>query len=115
MRLTVEGAGAISIAELAQGARSLVAGLYGGRPADDELMAMDAGEIEQLISKALPDAEVTVTPLADDNDHYAAPWLPPPPSRARRRVQQHQMVYDALRGRMGGDLHALVAADGGKA
>jgi len=69
-------------------------------------MAMDAGEIEQLIRKAFPDAEVTVTPLADDNDHYAA-MVSSAAFKGKSRVQQHQMVYEALGGRMGGALHAL--------
>jgi stress-induced morphogen len=69
-------------------------------------MAMAATEIERLILEAFPDAEVTITDLAGDNDHYAAMVT----SRAfngKTRVQQHQMVYDALKGRMGGVLHAL--------
>jgi len=69
-------------------------------------MPMSASEIEKLIHEAFPDAEVTITDLAGDNDHYAATVA----SRAfkdKTRVQQHQMVYDALKGRMGGVLHAL--------
>ncbi len=69
-------------------------------------MAMSATEIEKLIRDAFPDADVTITDLAGDNDHYAAMIV----SRAfkgKSRVQQHQMVYDALQGRMGGVLHAL--------
>jgi stress-induced morphogen len=69
-------------------------------------MAMAAGEIEKLIKQAFPDAEVTVTPMADDNDHYAAK-VTSSAFKAKSRVQQHQMVYDALGGRMGGVLHAL--------
>jgi stress-induced morphogen len=69
-------------------------------------MAMAAGEIERLIKQALPGAEVTVTPLADDNDHYAA-MVTSSAFKGKSRVQQHQMIYDALGGRMGGVLHAL--------
>jgi len=69
-------------------------------------MPMPAGEIEQLIRMAFPDAEVSVTPLADDNDHYAA-MVTSAAFKGKSRVQQHQMVYDALKGRMGGVLHAL--------
>ena len=69
-------------------------------------MAMAAGEIERLIKQALPGADVTVTPMADDNDHYAA-RVTSSAFKGKSRVQQHQMVYDALGGRMGGMLHAL--------
>jgi stress-induced morphogen len=69
-------------------------------------MPMPAGEIEKLIKAAFPDAEVSVTPLADDNDHYAA-MVSSAAFKGKSRVQQHQMVYDALKGRMGGVLHAL--------
>ena len=69
-------------------------------------MPMAAGDIEQLIKEAFPDAEVTITPLADDNDHYAA-MVTSHAFKGKSRVQQHQMVYEALKGRMGGVLHAL--------
>lgn len=69
-------------------------------------MAMAAGEIEKLIRQAFPDAEVEVTPLAEDNDHYAAMVISSA-FKGKTRVQQHQMVYEALGGRMGGVLHAL--------
>lgn len=67
---------------------------------------MAAGEIESLIRASLPDARVTVEDLAGDGDHYAATVVSEA-FRGRSRVQQHQMVYAALRGRMGGELHAL--------
>jgi stress-induced morphogen len=77
-------------------------------------MAMTASEIETLIRAAFPDAEVSITDLAGDNDHYAA-LVRSRAFKGKTRVQQHQMVYDALKGRMGGVLHALslqtVAAD----
>jgi stress-induced morphogen len=69
-------------------------------------MPMDAGAIEGMIRMALPDAVVEITDLAGDGDHYAARVV----SEAFRglpRVRQHQMVYAALGGRMGGELHAL--------
>jgi stress-induced morphogen len=69
-------------------------------------MAMTANEIESLIKAAFPDAEVTITDLAGDNDHYAA-MVKSKAFKGKSRVQQHQMVYDALKGRMGGVLHAL--------
>jgi stress-induced morphogen len=69
-------------------------------------MAMSASEIEALIKAALPDAQVTVEDLAGDGDHYAATVISEQ-FRGMPRVRQHQLVYAALRGRMGGELHAL--------
>jgi stress-induced morphogen len=69
-------------------------------------MAMDATEIEQLIRDSLPDAQVTIQDLAGDGDHYAA-HVVSEDFRGKTRVQQHQMVYAALQGRMGNELHAL--------
>jgi stress-induced morphogen len=69
-------------------------------------MAMNAREIEDLIKAALPDAKVTIRDLAGDGDHYAAEVVSAS-FRGKSRVQQHQMVYDALKGNMGGTLHAL--------
>lgn len=69
-------------------------------------MPMDATEIERLIKEALPDADVEIRDLAGDGDHYAATVISAAFS-GKTRVQQHQMVYDALKGRMGGVLHAL--------
>lgn len=69
-------------------------------------MAMPAAEIESLIKAALPDADVTITDLAGDGDHYSAHVV----SLAfvgKSRVAQHKLVYEALGGRMGGVLHAL--------
>ena len=70
------------------------------------MMAMSASEIEALIKSALPDAAVTVEDLAGDGDHYAATVISEQ-FRGMTRVKQHQIVYAALRGRMGGELHAL--------
>lgn len=69
-------------------------------------MPMQPREIEQLIKAALPDAEVVIEDLAGDGDHYAA-RIVSEAFRGKSRVQQHQMVYDALKGNMGGVLHAL--------
>jgi len=69
-------------------------------------MAMDANEIERLIKSALPDSTVEIRDLAGDGDHYAAVVVSES-FRGKTRVQQHKMVYDALQGQMGGDLHAL--------
>lgn len=69
-------------------------------------MAMVASEIEALIKAAMPDAHVTIEDLAGDGDHYAATVVSGA-FKGRSRVQQHQMVYAALQGRMGGALHAL--------
>ena len=69
-------------------------------------MAMDAGEIESMIKTALPGAVVEIKDLAGDGDHYAA-TVTAAEFRGKSRVQQHQMVYAALGGRMGGVLHAL--------
>lgn len=74
-------------------------------------MAMDAGEIERLIKEALPDARVTIEDLRGDGDHYAA-LIESSAFAGKSRVQQHQMVYQALQGRMGGQLHALALQTG---
>lgn len=69
-------------------------------------MAMAAEELETLLKDAFPEAEIEITDLAGDGDHYKAKVI------AREfagvpKVKQHQMVYAALKGRMGGELHAL--------
>ncbi|MBA2127328.1 BolA family transcriptional regulator [Hyphomicrobium methylovorum] len=69
-------------------------------------MPMPATEIERLIKASLPDAIVQLKDLAGDNDHWAAHVISPS-FKGKSRVQQHQMVYDALGGRVGGVLHAL--------
>lgn len=69
-------------------------------------MPMSAMEIEKLIREKLPDAQITIRDLAGDGDHYAAHVISEA-FRGKTRVQQHQMIYDALRGNMGGALHAL--------
>ena len=69
-------------------------------------MAMSIQEIEQMIREALPDAKVEVTDLAGDGNHYSATVVSSA-FQGKSRVQQHQIVYGALKGRMGGELHAL--------
>ncbi len=69
-------------------------------------MPMDAGDIERLIKESIPDARVTIQDLRGDGDHYAA-HVVSTAFKGLNRVQQHQLVYKALRGKMGGDLHAL--------
>ena len=67
---------------------------------------MAASEIERLIREGIPDAHVTITDLAGDGDHYAARVVSPS-FAGLSRIRQHQAVYAALGGRMGGELHAL--------
>ena len=69
-------------------------------------MAMEAAEIEKLIKEGLPDAEVRIEDLRGDGDHYAA-HVVSNEFEGKTRVQQHQLVYEALQGRMGNELHAL--------
>ncbi len=69
-------------------------------------MPMDASEIERLIREKFPDAEIEIKDLAGDGDHFSA-HVVSSAFKGRSRVQQHQMVYEALGGRMGGVLHAL--------
>lgn len=69
-------------------------------------MAMESAEIEQMIREALPDAEIVIEDLRGDGDHYAA-RVTSSAFEGKSRVQQHQMVYAALKGKMGGQLHAL--------
>lgn len=69
-------------------------------------MAMKPGDIEKMIKDAFPDASVEIRDLAGDGDHYAAKVV----SRSfagKSRVEQQRMVYDALKGKMGDELHAL--------
>ena len=69
-------------------------------------MAMSAHDIEKFIKDGLPDAQVEIKDLAGDGNHYAATVISAA-FKGKSRVQQHQMVYAALKGRMGGELHAL--------
>ena len=69
-------------------------------------MAMDSSEISRLIKAAFPDADVEIKDLAGDGNHYSA-TVASAAFKGKSRVQQHQLVYGALQGRMGGELHAL--------
>jgi stress-induced morphogen len=69
-------------------------------------MPMSAAEIERVIRASIPDAEVRIDDLAGDGDHYRA-HIVSEQFRGKSRLQQHQLVYQALGGRMGGELHAL--------
>lgn len=69
-------------------------------------MPMAAADIESLIRESIPDAQVTIEDLRGDGDHYAA-MVVSAAFEGISRVKQHQMVYAALQGRMGGELHAL--------
>jgi stress-induced morphogen len=69
-------------------------------------MPMNPSEIESLIKASIPDAQVTIEDLRGDGDHYAA-YIVADSFKGKSRVQQHQMVYQALQGRMGNELHAL--------
>ena len=69
-------------------------------------MSMTAVEIEELILKTFPDAKIIIDDLRGDGDHYAAQIISEK-FRGKTRVQQHQMVYNAMNGKMGKELHAL--------
>jgi stress-induced morphogen len=69
-------------------------------------MAMDSESIEKMIKEALPDAQVRIDDLRGDGDHYAA-YVVSSAFKGLTRIQQHQLVYKALQGRMGNELHAL--------
>ena len=69
-------------------------------------MAMESGEIVRLIQESIPDADVRIDDLKGDGDHYAAHVLSAS-FRGKSSIQQHQMIYKALKGRMGDQLHAL--------
>jgi stress-induced morphogen len=76
-------------------------------------MPMSAPDIESLLKAAFPDAEIEIEDLAGDGDHYKA-RIRASAFAGKSRVQQHQMVYAALKGRMGGELHALALDTGAK-
>ncbi|MFO1091166.1 MAG: BolA family transcriptional regulator [Hyphomicrobiales bacterium] len=69
-------------------------------------MAMHAQELERLLKEAFPDAAIEIRDLAGDGDHYAVNIVSGA-FAGKSRVQQHQLVYQALKGRMGGELHAM--------
>jgi stress-induced morphogen len=86
----------------------MVAGLYErhGITREYKHMPMQADDIAKLIKQGIPDAVVEIQDLAGDGDHYAATVISPS-FAGKTKIQQHQMVYGALGGRMGGVLHAL--------
>ena len=86
-------------------------GAEGRRQRVKRAMAMAANDIERLIRARIPDAEVTIRDLAGDGDHYAATVIAES-FRGKSRVQQHQIVYEALKAEMGGRLHALALQTG---
>jgi stress-induced morphogen len=104
--LTCAPGGLILVAKLRE---SVGGGGSGGE--SDQAMAMAANDIERLIKARLPDADVTIRDLAGDGDHYAATVISET-FRGKSRVQQHQIVYEALKGEMGGALHALALQTG---
>jgi|TARA_E500000178_G_C16797964_1_gene651102 stress-induced morphogen len=69
-------------------------------------MSMDLKEIENLIKEALPDAQVEIQDLAGDGNHYSATVISSEFS-GKTKIQQHKMVYNSLKGKMGNELHAL--------
>jgi stress-induced morphogen len=86
-------------------------GVAGPAEKGKSAMPMQANDIERLIKARIPDAEVTIRDLAGDGDHYSATVLSET-FRGKSRVQQHQLVYDALKAEMGGKLHALALQTG---
>jgi stress-induced morphogen len=89
----------------------MIQALQAERAFRDISMPMNANDIETLIKAGIPDAKVTIRDLAGDGDHYAATVLAES-FRGKSRVQQHQLVYNALKGQMGGALHALALQTG---
>ncbi|MGI9371025.1 MAG: BolA family protein [Hyphomicrobiales bacterium] len=69
-------------------------------------MPMNSHDLESMLKDAFPDAHVEIRDLAGDGDHYAANIVSEA-FKGKSRVQQHQLVYKALKGKMGGELHAL--------
>ena len=69
-------------------------------------MALSIKEIESLIKEALPDAEITIEDLAGDDNHYSA-TIKSKAFAGKSKIDQHKIVYKALKGKMGNELHAL--------
>ncbi len=69
-------------------------------------MAMDLKEIEKYIKEGLPDASIEIQDLAGDGNHYSA-VVTSASFKGKSRIEQHKMVYNSLKGRMGNELHAL--------
>ncbi len=78
----------------------MVEGIY------EKLMAMNLNEIESLIKEAMPDAIVEIQDLAGDGNHYSA-TITSSEFSGKSKIEQHKMVYNSLKGRMGNELHAL--------
>jgi stress-induced morphogen len=89
----------------------IIAGQVGIGGEKETAMPMAANDIERLIKARIPDADVTIRDLAGDGDHYAATVISES-FRGKSRVQQHQIVYEALKAEMGGKLHALALQTG---
>jgi stress-induced morphogen len=106
--LTLAAARLILVAKLRESVGDGGSGSGGER---EKAMPMAANDIERLIKARLPDANVTIRDLAGDGDHYAATVISET-FRGKSRVQQHQIVYEALKGEMGGALHALALQTG---
>ena len=69
-------------------------------------MSLKLGEIKNLIKEAMPDAEIAITDLAGDNNHYSA-TIKSKIFTGKSKIEQHKLVYKALKGKMGNELHAL--------
>ena len=69
-------------------------------------MGLKIEEIEKLIKESLPDADIAIEDLAGDNNHYSA-TIKSKKFNGKSKIEQHKLVYDALKGKMGGELHAL--------
>tara|TARA_B100000700_G_scaffold18234_1_gene17908 strand:- start:107 stop:337 length:231 start_codon:yes stop_codon:yes gene_type:complete len=69
-------------------------------------MTLKIEEIEKLIKEAIPDAEITITDLAGDENHYSA-TIKSKEFKGKTKIEQHKMVYKSLKGKMGNELHAL--------
>jgi stress-induced morphogen len=113
--LTSAAGGLILVAKLRESFVGWVVRSTGGEGRSggerEKAMPMAANDIERLIKARLPDANVTIRDLAGDGDHYAATVISET-FRGKSRVQQHQIVYEALKGEMGGALHALALQTG---
>ena len=71
------------------------------------IMAMTKESIEELIKKSIPDAKVSIEDLRGDGDHYSATVISKS-FEGKSKIEQHKMVYDSLKGKMGNELHALM-------
>ena len=104
--IILDGEDTLSLSSLSQLHENTLPELMAAPHTEDQIMPMAADDITKLIKDALPDAEVEITDLAGDGDHYKA-RIVSSAFAGKSRVAQHQLVYKALKGRMGGELHAL--------